>query len=229
VHPDKAMFWMSMLFAVVTTLLFGTLPGWRAARTDPGLLLKSRTGMGGRRQIAGRMFVPVQVALSLVLVALATLLSQSVVKLRSEKTGFDLDHVTIQTSPMHTLGLKGEKKLDLYQRMVDRLEQMPGMNAATAVSQTPMTGEKVAGDFLAVSNAANPPEDSQMAFNDVGPGYFRTIQTSIIAGRDFEKTDRSTDVCILNQSAAIYAKRRRERYTCPCRCSASTPSATSFF
>ena len=204
VHPDKAMFWMSMLFAVVTTLLFGTLPGWRAARTDPGLLLKSRTGMGGRRQIAGRMFVPVQVALSLVLVALATLLSQSVVKLRSEKTGFDLDHVTIQTSPMHTLGLKGEKKLDLYQRMVDRLEQMPGMNAATAVSQTPMTGEKVAGDFLAVSNAANPPEDSQMAFNDVGPGYFRTIQTSIIAGRDFEKTDRSTDVCILNQSAANF-------------------------
>jgi predicted permease len=204
VHPDKAMFLMSMLFAVATTLLFGTLPGWRAARTDPGLLLKSRTGMGGRRQIAGRMFVPIQVALSLVLVVLASLLSQSVVKLRSEKTGFDLDHVTIQTSPMHTLGLKGEQKLDLYQRMVDRLEQMPMMNAATAVSQTPMTGEKVAGDFLAVSNAASPPEDTQMAFNDVGPGYFRTIQTSIIAGRDFEKSDRSTDLCILNQSAANF-------------------------
>src|ERR1700722_4366177 len=204
VHPDKAMFWMSMSFAILTTLLFGTLPAWRAARTDPGLLLKSRTGMGGRRQIAGRMFVPVQVGLSLVLVAMATLLSQSVVKLRSEKTGFDLDHVTIQTSPMHTLGLKGEKKLDLYQRMVDRLEQMPMMNSATAVSQTPMTGEKVAGDFLAVSNAASPPEDTQMAFNDVGPGYFRTIQTSIIAGRDFEKSDRSTDVCILNQSAANF-------------------------
>ena len=46
VHPDKAMFWMSMLFAVVTTLLFGTLPGWRAARTDPGLLLKIAHGHG---------------------------------------------------------------------------------------------------------------------------------------------------------------------------------------
>src|ERR1700743_3137445 len=198
------MCWVSVIFAVVTTLLFGTLPGWRAARTDPGLLLKSRTGMGGRRQIAGRMFVPIQVGLSLVLVVLATLLSQSVVKLRSEKTGFDLDHVTIHASPMHTLGLKGEKKLDSYQRMVDRLEQMPMMNSATAVSQTPMTGEKVAGDFLAVSTAPNPPEDSQMAFNDVGPGYFRTIQTRILAGRDFEKSDRSLDVCILNQSAANF-------------------------
>jgi putative ABC transport system permease protein len=204
VHPDKTIFWISMLFAVLTTLLFGTLPAWRAARTDPGMLLKSRTGMGGRRQIAGRMFVPVQVGLSLVLVAIATLLSQSVVKLRSENTGFDLDHVTIQTSPMDTLGLKGQKKLDIYQRMVDRLEEMPMMNSATVVSQTPMTGEKVTGDFLAVSNGANPPEDSQMPYNDVGPGYFRTIQTRIIAGRDFEKIDRSLDVCILNQSAANF-------------------------
>jgi len=204
VHPDKAMFWMSMAFALLTTVLFGTLPAWRAARTDPGLLLKSRTGMGGRRQIAGRMFVPVQVGLSLVLVAMATLLSQSVVKLRSENTGFDLDHITIQTSPMHTLGLKGEAQLNLYQRLVDRLHEMPAMNSATAVSQTPMTGEKFTGDFLAVSNGPNPPEDAQMPFNDVGAGYFRTIQTRIIAGREFEKSDRQLDVCVLNQSAANF-------------------------
>jgi len=204
VHPDKAMFWMSMSFAVLTTLLFGTLPAWRAARTDPGLLLKSRTGMGGRRQIAGRMFVPVQVGLSLVLVAMATLLSQSVVKLRSENTGFDLDHVTIQTSPMHTLGLKGETQLNLYQRMVNRLLEMPAMNSATAVSQTPMTGEKFTGDFLAVSSGPNPPEDTQMPYNDVGAGYFRTIQTRILAGREFENSDRQLDVCILNQSAANF-------------------------
>jgi putative ABC transport system permease protein len=168
------------------------------------MLLKSRTGTGGRRQIAGRMFVPVQVGLSLVLVAMATLLSQSVAKLRSEYTGFDLDHVTIQTSPMNTLNLKGEAKLNLYQRMIDRLQEMPAMNAATAVSQTPMTGEKFTGDFLAVSNGPNPSEDSQMPYNDVGAGYFRTIQTRILAGREFEKSDRQLDVCILNQSAADF-------------------------
>jgi predicted permease len=204
VHPDKAMFWASMACAVLTTLLFGTLPAWRAARTDPGLLLKSRTGMGGRRQIAGRMFVPIQVGLSLVLVAMATLLSQSVVKLRSEYTGFDLDHVTIQTSPMHTLNLQGAAKLDLYQRMIDRLQEMPAMNSATAVSQTPMTGEKLTGDFLAVSNGPIPPEDAQMPYNDVGADYFRTIDTHIIAGREFAKSDRQLDVCILNQSAASF-------------------------
>jgi predicted permease len=204
VHPDKAIFWMSMLFAMLTTLLFGTLPAWRAARTDPGMLLKSRTGMGGRRQIAGRMFVPIQVGLSLVLVVLATLLSQSVVRLRTENTGFDLDHVTIQTSPIYLLQKKGEAKLDLYQRIVDRLERAPSMESAAAVSQTPMTGEKVAGNFVAVSSGPNPPEDAQMAFNDVGPGYFHTMKTRIIAGREFEKSDRQLNVCIVNQSAANF-------------------------
>jgi len=204
VHPDKAVFWVTALFAVLTTLLFGILPAWRAARTDPGTLLKSRTSVGGRRQIAGRMLVPIQVALSLVLVVLASLLSQSVIKLRGERTGFDLDHVTIQTSPMYLLGLKGEAQLDLYQRMVDRLMQMPAIDAAAATSQTPMTGIKVTGDFQAVAEGPNPPEDTQMAYNDVGPGYFHAIKTRIVAGREFEKNERQLNVCILNQSAAEF-------------------------
>ncbi|HEX4546613.1 MAG TPA: ABC transporter permease, partial [Candidatus Acidoferrum sp.] len=204
IHPDKAIFWMTVLFAVLTTLLFGTLPAWRAARTDPGLLLKSRTGMGGRRQIAGRLFVPIQVAMSLALVVLASLLSQSVIRLRTENTGFDLDHVTIQTSPMYLLEKKGEAKLDLYQRMVDRLMELPAVDAAAATSQTPMTGEKITADFVAVTEGPNPPEDTQMPYNDVGPGYFRTMKTRIIAGREFEKDERELNVCILNQSAAAF-------------------------
>jgi predicted permease len=204
VHPDKAVFWLTALFAVLTTLLFGTFPAWRAARTDPGTLLKSRTTMGGRRQIAGRMLVPIQVALSLVLIVLASLLSQSVIKLRAERTGFDLDHVTIQTSPMYLLNLKGEAQLNLYKRIVDRLMEMPAVDAAAATSQTPMTGIKVTGDFQAVAEGSSPPEDSQMAYNDVGPGYFRAMRTRIVAGREFEKNDRQLNVCILNQSAAAF-------------------------
>jgi len=204
VRPDRMVFFVTALFAVATTLLFGILPAWRAARSDPGTLLKTRTAGGGRRQIAGRMLVPVQVAVSLVLVVLASLLSESVIKLRNEQTGFDLDHVTIQTSPLHVLGLKGEARLNLYQRMVDRLMEMPGMDAAAATSQTPMTGMKLTADFQAVSEGANPPEDTQMAYNDVGPGYFRTMKTRIVAGREFDKNERQLKVCILNQSAAEF-------------------------
>jgi predicted permease len=204
IHPDKAVFWVTLGFAVVTTLLFGTVPAWKASRSDPGTLLKSRTTMGGRRQVAGRMFVPVQVGLSLVLVVMASLLSYSLVKLRGERAGFDLDHVTIQTSRIDVLKLKGDAWLDLYQRMVNRLMQMPGVDSAAVTSQTPMTGVKITADFQALGEGANPPEDTQMAYNEVGPGYFHTMKTRILAGREFAPQERQLNVCILNQAAAEF-------------------------
>ena len=210
VHPDRSMLFIAGFLAVLTTLLFGGLPAWRAGRADPGELLKSRTSLGGQRHIAGRMFVPVQIALSLVLVVLASLLSQSVVKLRSEKTGFDTDHVTIQTSPLSMLKLKGEAKLNLYQRMVDRLAEMPGVRSAAVTEKTPMTGEEVTSRFQAVGNGSNQSENVPLAFNDIGPGYFETMKTKIVSGREFVQNDRSLNICILNQSAAAFLFPRQE-------------------
>lgn len=204
VHPDRSMLFVAGFLAILTTLLFGALPAWRAGHADPGELLRSRTSLGGKRHIAGRTFVPIQVALSLVLVVFASLLSQSVLKLRSEHTGFDTDHVTIQTSPFHMLKLKSEAKLNLYQHMVDRLTEMPGVHAAAVTSKTPMTGEEVTSRFQALGNKSNQSENVPMAFNDIGPGYFQTMKTQIVSGREFAKNDRSLNICILNQSAATF-------------------------
>jgi predicted permease len=204
VQPDSMVFWVTGLCAVGTTLLFGTLPAWRAGSADPGALLTSRTAGGSRRRIAGRAFVPLQVGLSLLLVTLATLLSQSLVRIRTENTGFDLNHVTIQTARFNLLPQKGDAKLDLYQRMVDRLDQMPGMRSAAVTWTTPMTGFQATAHFVAVTGGANPPEDSHMAYNAVGPGYFRTMNTHILEGREFEKSERMPNVCVLNRSGANY-------------------------
>lgn len=203
VEPDRMVFWVTGLCAVGTTLLFGTLPAWRAGRSDPAVLLNSRTA-AARRQIAGRAFVPVQVALSLVLVAAATLLSQSLVRIRTERTGFDLNHVTIQTPNASLVPYRGEASLNFYQRMVDRLEQMPGIRSVAVTMYTPMTGFDSRGRFQAMTQGPNPAEDSHMAYNAVGPGYFRTMDTHILEGREFEKQEREPNICILNRSAANY-------------------------
>jgi hypothetical protein len=76
----------ALLGAVLTTLLFGAAPAWYAGRSDPGTLLKSRTALGGRRRIAGRAFVPIQVALSVAMVASAGLLSRSLIRIRVERS-----------------------------------------------------------------------------------------------------------------------------------------------
>jgi predicted permease len=210
IQPDSTVLLLSSFFAVFTTLLFGALPGWQAGRGDTGTLLKSRTAVGARRQILGRAFVPVQVALSFALVSLATMLSQSLLHLRDEPTGFDLDHVTIQTAPLHLLNLKEDVRLDLYHQFKSRMDGLPGVNATSFTFLTPMTSFQATGAFRAVSEGANPPEDSHMPYNDVGTGYFQTMRTKILSGREFAANERDRSVCILNQAAAAHLFPRRE-------------------
>ena len=210
ISPDATVFAVTGFFAVLTTLLFGTLPAWRAGSADPGSLLKSRTAGAGRRRVLGRAFIPLQVALSFALVAIATLLSQSLIRLETEETGFDLDHVTIQTAPFHLLNLTAEARMDLYHRMKDRLEQLPGINSASFTLFTPMTSFQATSRFQAVTGGPTPPEDPRMAYNDVGPGYFRTMKTTILEGREFEDNERDRSVCVLNQSAAAYLFPRQQ-------------------
>jgi predicted permease len=201
VQPDRMVFVVTGVFAILTTLAFGILPAWRAGRSDPGSLLKTRS-VGGQRRTAGRVFVAVQIALSLLLVTLASLLSGSLTRLRGEPTGFDLDHVTIQTPPFNRLPQRGEAKLDLYQRMVDRIGQGSSVQSAAVTWYTPMTGLQRTAVFQVIGEVANSPEGAAAAYNYVGPGYFRTMGTKILMGREFEKNERRRDICVLNQAAA---------------------------
>jgi predicted permease len=200
---DRTVFLVTAILALFTTVLFGSVPAWLAGRAELGILLKSRT-VAGRKQIAGRAFVPVQVALSLVLVAVAGLLSESLIRMRSEHLGYDVDHITLTTPQFQALPQKGDAMLDLYQRMVDRLNEMPGILSAAITYYTPLTNRQATSSFQAMSGGPTPPEDKNMAWNDVGPGYFRTMGIGIVAGREFERQERDRSRCILNQSAANY-------------------------
>ena len=207
---DKSLILFSGAAAVVTTLLFGGLPAWRAARADPAKLLGSRSSAGRRQTLAGRVLVPIQIAFSLAVVVVAGLLSQSLIRLRTEDTGFNVNQVTIQTPPFYLLPQKDEALLDVYQRMVDRLEQMPGIHAASYVYHTPMTNLVETSGFRAVTGAPNPPEDPKMSWNQVGPGYFRTMEIKLLSGRVFQRNERTRDLCILNQAAANFLFQRQD-------------------
>jgi predicted permease len=200
---DHTVFLVTAILAVLTTLLFGAVLAWLAGRVEVGVLLKSRTQVG-RRQIAGRAFVPVQVALSLVLVAVAALLSESLIRMRSEHLGFDVAHITLTTPQFQDLPQKGDARLDLYQKMVDRLNEFPGILSAAITFYTPLGNRQLNASFEAMSEGPSPPQDKNMAWNDVGPGYFRTMKVAILAGREFERRERDRSHCILNQSAADY-------------------------
>jgi hypothetical protein len=81
---------------------------------------------------------------------------------------------------------------------------MPGVTAVAVTSQTPLTGVEITSRFQADGQGLNPPEDSHMPYNEVGPGYFRTMRTRIVEGREFRKDERALNVCVLNRAAAAY-------------------------
>ena len=199
VEPDQTVFLVTALSATVTTLFFGALPAWRAARGNPAGVMKSRSAV--QRPTSGRGFVAVQVALSLVLVVIAALLSQSLLRLQNEHTGFALDQVTIQTAPFHLLGRQGDERLDTYSRMVERIGRSSDIQSVAVTWYTPMTGFQSTGRFEAFDGAATP-QTSTLAFNHVSSGYFRTMTTKILDGREFEPRERRSDVCVLNEGAA---------------------------
>src|SRR5260370_28961577 len=148
VRPDATVLFVTGGLAVCATMLFGILPAWQAGRSDPGGLLTSRGKLGGRRQIAGRAFVPIQVALSLVLVTAAALLSQSLIHLRGEHLGFDAVHVITQAPAFyHQLPQKDDDTfLDVYQWMLDRLDGLAAIQSA-AVTGNPPTQHGVPSRF----------------------------------------------------------------------------------
>jgi predicted permease len=101
-------------------------------------------------------------------------------------------------------GTKGEARLDLYRRMLEALRHAPGVEAASVIAVRPL-GEG-GMDESAAPVEGNGPETKHLFKNVVGPEYFATAGTKVLAGREFSQFDRfgRTPVCILNQAAASF-------------------------
>jgi hypothetical protein len=109
--------------------------------------------------------------------------------------------VTIQTAPFHLLPYRGDERLDLYNRMVERISRASTIHSVAVTWYTPMTGHQSNARFEAL-DASGSPNIVTLAFNSVGAGYFQTMTTRILQGREFETRERRRDVCVLNESAA---------------------------
>ncbi len=197
--------------AVLTALLFGLLPAWRATRVDPQVAMKS----GGRgivsgdsRYRAGRALVVGQVALSLGLVSVAALLMNSFRKLVTQDPGFDSRGVLLVDMNFSKL-TAGKDSASLLlvndqNQMVRDLRQTPGVTAAAATFITPMSGIGW-NDFVVIPGYGSPSGKLPMSFfNQVSDGYFSTMRTTLLMGRVFTEADMrpgAPTVAVLNEAA----------------------------
>ncbi len=203
--PDWRVLGFATGVAALTCLLFGLTPAMRATRIAPGAVMKS-SGRGltaGRERFSLRRALGVvQVALSLVLVAGALLFSRSLKKLITVDTGFRQEELLIARVGFGRLNVAPDRRLSYRSELLERIKAVPGVEAATDMDTVPLTGGGRGNNvWLAGGNAE---QKINASFNRVGPEYFKTLQVTLLSGRDFSAYDsgNTPKVAIVNETFA---------------------------
>jgi predicted permease len=197
----------SLAAAAITGLLFGLAPAWRVTRVDPQSAMKAQgrgVAHGSGRFALGRALVVGQVALSLVLVVAAGLLMGSFRKLTTLDAGFRREGILLASMDLSRTGWPEAQRRTTHRVLLDRLRLLPGVRNAAA-SFTPPIGKSFGNAAISVgrSRAAADP-DSSVMFNPVSDGWFATMGTRMLAGRDFTPGDGKpgAEAVIINESLA---------------------------
>jgi putative ABC transport system permease protein len=198
-RPDTRVLALTSALALLTTLLFGLAPALLASRSSSATLLKTRATSRRTSMLRRRIFIPAQFALALVLVLGAGLFSQTLLRLRSNYAGFNAAHVMEVCAQFQSLKKTPAELAALYRTMTDDLRARPGVQAATYSWVTPLTTFAPA---VIVHTAAQTHIDHSIDYNDVGDGYFSTMETRLLSGHEFTADDHDRSTCVLNESAA---------------------------
>jgi predicted permease len=201
-QPDFAVLAITAACACVCALLFGMAPAWAASRTNFETALRStRSRISGGTALARRLFIPFQVALSLALVVVAALLGATVVRLRTEDSGFRMQNVIFYFADFGRLAQRGVDLKTLYRRMTMRMEEKPGVDAASVTAILPYYGWIDDGSFTAAADAQHA-RTMDADVNAIGADYFAAVGTHILAGRDLRNDDGDQHSCTVNERAA---------------------------
>ena len=190
--------------AILTCLLFGLAPALRATRVEPSSVMRA-SGRGltaGREKFSlRRALVVAQVAMSLVLLAGALLFMRSLQKLLAVDPGFRPEGIVAVSVDYRTAHYPRERINEVRRQMLERLLVRTGAISGGQVAMTPVSGS--GWDQNVWAEGSSGPRIDGM-FNRAGPGYFRTMGTSFVAGRDFDEHDNlaAPKVAIVNEEFA---------------------------
>jgi putative ABC transport system permease protein len=203
---DLGMDWRVLAFttalAVLTTVSFGLAPAIRATRAEPATLLQSgsRGSTGGRERFSlRRILVVSQVALSVVLLMGALLFVRSLRNLTTLNVGFQQTGILITSVDFERLQIPEERFTEYKRDLVKQVQAIPGVESAAHAMLVPFGGNTWNDEVLTEGSD----DDKGVAWiNYLGPGYFQTIGTPLLAGRDFDDRDTATSVkvAIVNQA-----------------------------
>ncbi|HKQ91191.1 MAG TPA: ABC transporter permease [Blastocatellia bacterium] len=203
----------TLALSMLTGIVFGIVPAWRATKVDlaPSLKDNARGSSAASRSLLSRGLVVTQVALSLLLLIGAGLFLRTLLNLQRVEPGFDTRNLLLFGVQPGLIGYKDEKLTQLYQQMAERIEAVPGAQAVTFSRMTLLAqGSSSRGVFLRAALSA--PPDSEGRIKTSGEGYVHHVRENfleamgipLLAGRSLKPQDdaKAPKVVVVNQTFA---------------------------
>jgi predicted permease len=208
VTVDPSVLWVGAGLAIAASILLAYVPRLPSPHAPAGFGLASgsvRITPGTNRRL--RAFATAQIAFSFVLLAAAGMLLTALVALQTARTGFNTRQILVFDIPSPATGFANPKTIEFYQETTRRVSQLPGVSGVAIGSAVPWRDARAFPPFKFSVEGYKPAdgeEDPHARFRIVAPNYFAVLGVPILAGRDFNDSDRGKKelVAIVSQSLA---------------------------
>ncbi|HEX4758685.1 MAG TPA: ABC transporter permease [Terracidiphilus sp.] len=205
-HLDWAGAACAFLLAVITALLAGAAPAWIGSRTQPSEVLHAESRLASESHNSKRLrrtLVAVEVAVSVALVLMTGLLTASLVRLMKIDRGFDSDRTMTAEINLPSKSYSDKQSREVFYRTVlERINQLPGVEHAGVVSQAPLTSDQWIDMVRATGDTRPPMQIPTEHFRWVSPGYLEAIHLPLIAGRLLTASDEGKNFALVSDLTA---------------------------
>jgi predicted permease len=200
-----------LLFAAAlslgTGLVFGLFPALHSTRPDLITMIRANTGTLSGTRSAMRFrstLVTVQMGLAMTLLVMAALFVKSLINVSREELGIKVENmVTFGVSPVLN-GYSRPRSMALFNQLEEELRALPGVTGVTAAMVPVVAGSSWGNDVSVEGFPKTPDTDANARFNQVGAGFFGTMGSTLLAGREFSPTEvaGTPKVAIVNEAFA---------------------------
>jgi predicted permease len=204
--PDRSVLLFTMGAAVMATIILALPSAFRATRGQPLNDLTAPRVAPGTRTRAEFFLVVTQVSLSVVLMVSAGLLTGTLHRLLTTDPGFSTEGVVVIPTDFSKQGKSDEHRLALYEQVLRRVAAEPNIQAVSAEEMPLLSGWSSGVHMQSTLPDGSIRDEESLYYNRVGPTYFATAGTRVVAGRDVQFSDRlnAPRVCWIDQSAAAF-------------------------
>jgi putative ABC transport system permease protein len=210
VRLDGGVLLFAAAISILVAIVFALVPALHASKAGLRDTIKAFSGVTsgpGSSRLLGAIVV-IEVALALVLLVGAGLMTRSFAQLMRVSPGFEpANLLAVQVYLPQTRYRDGTRRTQFFAETIDRVRALPGVRSAAAVSSLPMY--PVGIDFalpFTIEGATPPPsgEEPRADIRSASPGYFETMRVPLVRGRFLDDRDRAgaPGVLVINETMA---------------------------